>query len=249
MPLAPGKSRDRDKPVNVFQETSREVAQLAAKYEACIVSFSGGKDSLACLDLCCKAFRQVVALHMWFVPGLACIESQLAYAKERWGVPVVQLPHWGVFRALKHAFYRDPDRTYAQMPDVKLEDVYNVAREDLGIRLVVRGGKASDSLWRRRMLNARHHAKETVDPLRDWNKFDILAYLALNKIPVPDSDGKDKAVGGVGLATNALLWLHDRHPEDFAKVERMFPYVGAVVARREFYGVGQRFDGPGDSAA
>jgi hypothetical protein len=61
-----------------------------------------------------------------------------------------------------------------------------------------------------------------------------LSYLKINNIPLPDSSGKNAT--GVDLSTPSILWLHDKYPDDFKKLLQFFPYAGAAVQRREYYG-------------
>ena len=90
---------------NVFTDTSRLLARYAEQHESILVSFSGGKDSLVCLDLCTRAFKRVVCYFMYFVKDLECCEQQLQYARDRWGVEILQYPHWILFRCLKNGVY------------------------------------------------------------------------------------------------------------------------------------------------
>lgn len=75
---------------SAFTETSRILQEQARKHPAVLVSFSGGKDSLAVLDLCCRAFNHVVAFYMYLVPGLRHIEERLEWAKAKYGIEILQ---------------------------------------------------------------------------------------------------------------------------------------------------------------
>ena len=122
------------------------------------------------------------------------------------------------------------------LPDFSIFDCYDVAMEETGIPLVVTGAKKADSLWRRRNLSKTRKRTSIVHPIKDWTKFDVLAYLEANKIPLPESSGHSAT--GIDLSTPSLLWLHDRHPEDFARLRQWFPHIDAVPARRDFYAPG-----------
>ncbi|HZQ45959.1 MAG TPA: hypothetical protein VFC07_03025, partial [Verrucomicrobiae bacterium] len=74
-------------------------------------------------------------------------------------------------------------------------------------------------------------------PIKGWNKHDVLAYLRMQNIPLPDAHQGNTS--GVDLSTRSLLWLHDAYPDDFKLLCRYFPYAEAVVYRRKFYGIGQ----------
>lgn len=71
-----------------------------------MVGFSGGKDSICALDLCCRYFGTVHAYFMYLVPGLSFQEAQLRWYEQRYGLQIHRVPHpmlsswlkWGVFR-------------------------------------------------------------------------------------------------------------------------------------------------------
>ena len=225
--------------IELIDDAANEVEDLARRFDSCIVSYSGGKDSRCCAELCVRAFKRVVFLHMYFVPGLQCIEDKLDFARQRWDAEIVQYPHWTVFQCLRSGVYCFNHWKEWKLPDFKLPDVYALARQDLGIELVVRGGKKVDSVWRRRMLAAKGNNKKVADPLRDWHKYEVLYYLAANKIPDPDTEGG--GITGVGLTTDAMCWLHDKYPGDYEKIVRVFPVAEAIIKRREWYGIGKKY--------
>lgn len=228
---------------NVFLETAQHLKKVAEQQTAILVAFSGGKDSRAVLDLCCHAFQTVVCFHMYFVPGLRCIDEQLAIAKERYHCEIVWVPHWTLSRCLRNGIFCPNYFNRDDMPEWKLADVHRIVREDTGIYPIAHGGKLTDSLWRRRQLgnkkkfagSGRSDTEGVIYPIKEWSKYDVLAYLAKQKIPVPEGDSESNS--GVDLATPSILWLHDKYPDDFARMEKVFPYISAVVARRTLYGV------------
>jgi hypothetical protein len=223
----------------VYRDAREKLKKIAEKNDSVIVSFSGGKDSLACMDLAVRNFQRVVAMFMYAVPGLEFIERDLAVLQKLWPqVPLVRYPHWGVIRAIKAGAYRPTHWKLAQsLPDLTVIDIYNLVRADLGINCVIHGGKAADSMWRRRSMVAT--AQDwLIYPLSNWNKWHVLGYLRHNKIPIPQASADAKGTAsGVDLSTPSVLWMYDNHPEDFKKLELLFPYVGAIVKRREWYGV------------
>lgn len=224
---------------NVFSDSARTLKEHAERHSACLVAFSGGKDSLAVMDLCVRAFRQVVGFYMYIVPGLRHIEEELEAARARWGIEIVYYPHWVMFKALRAGVFVPNSSAYDDLPEVKLADIYAMVRQDLGIELIAHGGKDADGLWRRRMFSNTKDSKKYQDvfyPIKGWSKWDVLAYLNSQKIPIPEVSKKE-VKSGMDLSTKTLLWLHDTHPDDFDRVEKVFRYVRAVVKRREWYGV------------
>jgi 3'-phosphoadenosine 5'-phosphosulfate sulfotransferase (PAPS reductase)/FAD synthetase len=110
-----------------------------------------------------------------------------------------------------------------------------MARQDTGLKLVLTGKREADFNKRKMSLRVGKSTKE-MHPLAKWSKYDVLAYLKRNNIPIPDQGRKD--AGGIDLTAPSLLHLHDHHPNDFQRILRYFPFAQAVVKRREFHGIG-----------
>lgn len=222
--------------MSIVTDTLRQLEKAAKDNSQVLVGYSGGKDSRAVMDLCSRTFETVVGFHMYFVPGLKVIREQIDYAKERWKVPMMFFPHWGFFKAYTSGLYCDPGHVFDDVGDYSLPHIHAAAAKEAGIKLIAHGGKKRDGLWRKWALN--HHKNQPYEmlyPIVEWTKYDVLAYLKAQNIPIPDS--ASPIAGGIGLDTATLLWLHDHHLEDFEKIEVYFPYIRAVVCRREWYGV------------
>lgn len=227
------------------EETERILGEAAAKHEACLVAFSGGKDSLVVLDLCWRTFRRVEAFCMVLVPGLRCLEEQLEFARERWGVTIHEYPHWLLSKYVAQGTYgwgrgsADAQAAWSAEHELKQKDVYALASKESGIRIVASGQRKADYLFRVSDSNRgrRRASFELLLPIVGWNKLDVLAYLKTHDIPLPDTTA-GKSTTGIDLSTPSLLFLHDRYPDDFERLCEFFPFAKAAVCRREWFGVG-----------
>lgn len=218
----------------LFIETKKYLEGVARAHESIMVGFSGGKDSWVCLDLCRRNFKNVTAFFLYLVPGLECVEVELEKARSRYGVEILQYPHWLLFRCVKHGTYCDThwkDRDNIWEP--KINDIHMAIIADTGIKLICQGAKDADSMWRRRYF-AINKFDQVIYPLKKWQKIDVLSYLKIHKIEIPDSSGGRAT--GIDLSTPSLLWLHDKHPVDFRKLLEYFPYAEAAIKRRDYYG-------------
>ena len=225
--------------VDKFAEATEILHNAAIKSDSCIVFYSGGKDSLCVMNMAAQIFKRVVPVFMYFIPGLEIIQKQLDFAKNRWGVNTVQIPHWSLFRCIKYGYYALPSvKNEETIPDIKLKDVYRFILAKLEIPYIATGAKATDSVWRKQQLTATKDYDFILKPIENWNKFDVLYYLKKNDIPVPDDEGCK--ANGIGLTTPTILWLYDKHREDYERMRRFFPFVGAVVERRKLYGIGSK---------
>jgi phosphoadenosine phosphosulfate reductase len=220
---------------SIIQDTLSKLSEASSRSDAILVAYSGGKDSLVVLDLCMRSFKHVECFFMYFVPGLRCVEEMLDYGRKRWGVKINQYPHWMTTKSIRDGIFCPNYFTRDDLPEWKLRDIYNLAMAEAGIPIMATGAKKADSLWRKRQLATWGNKSDTLYPIVEWNKLDVISYLRARNIPVPASSGKSAT--GIDLSTPSLLWLHDSYPDDFRRVCEVFPYAEAVVYRRRWYGV------------
>lgn len=216
----------------MLAETLQILKDYSATHEAVAVAYSDGKDSRVVMDLCMRSFKRVEAFYMFLVPGLECIEIPLAAAEKRWGIKIRRYPHWVTARLIRDGTYCNPKWTRDDMPDFKLHDVYALAMHDCRAGIIATGAKKADSAWRRRFMSVKW--AELVQPIAEWNKFDVLSYLKMRNIPVPLTHEGNAT--GIDLSSQAILWLYDTYLGDYQKIREFFPFVEAVVWRRKFYG-------------
>ena len=221
----------------VALRTIQELESYASRVDHVLVSYSGGKDSRAIMDLCCKTFKRVSGYLLYLAPGLRIDQEQIDYAKSRWGVEVITRPGQGMAQGLKVGFYSDPSHEYDGIPVLSCNQVGVALMDELGIRLCVNGAKFSDYTNRRQQI-AGQTRDDIIYPLREWNKWAVIDYLTANHIPVPESH--NGVSSGVSLKTSSLLWLAKHYPDDFKRLERVFPYIGVTLKRQEWFGVGPK---------
>ncbi len=201
--------------------------------DAALVSFSGGKDSLVVLDMACRTFSRVEAFFMYLVPGVRVVEDVIDESAARFGVTVHRIPHWIAFQALRTGHYCDP---FEGMPDVALRDIYQRMIEATGVPQVLTGARGTEGVWRRREMKKTGSWSEVIYPIAGWSRMDVLSYLASRDIPLPPARGDE--ANGIGLSGPNVLWLYDNFREDYERVRAVFPYVEAIIRRRDWFGVG-----------
>lgn len=226
-----------------LQKSIRELEVLARLEQSVLVSYSGGKDSLAVMDLCVKTFGpQRVKAFFWFtVPDLEVCNAQIRLCQDKWGIDPVQLPHWDMVMQMKNGLWCDPTPAMDDMPDLDLKTGYAYAMDLCGASICATGMKDADGLPRRHFFanirdSGNNFWNRLIHPIRDWNKKDVLDYLRANDIPIPEAE-PGAVTTGVGLVHDALCWLHDKHPADFQKLLKWYPYAESAIKRREWFGV------------
>jgi 3'-phosphoadenosine 5'-phosphosulfate sulfotransferase (PAPS reductase)/FAD synthetase len=220
-------------------DTLHALRELAAQHESVIVSYSAGKDSEVILHLARKTFRRVVALYLHFLPNLSRNADVRALAVERGADEVIEMMGWTTLEMMRNNIFCNYPSD--ELPDIKIPDLYALAMAQGKSRLILHGARKADSLWRRWWLRniRRGTTWDNVQfPIVEWSKEDVLIYLKANGIPVPELSASMKGnATGYGLHPPTLLWIHDHRPDDFREIEKYFPFIGAVVARRDFYGI------------
>jgi phosphoadenosine phosphosulfate reductase len=215
--------------------TSRALLRTAATEHggAVLVGLSGGKDSLATLDLCMQAFDRVEAYFMYMVEGVAIAEAPMVAAAHRYGIKVHRFPHWLLGRFIKNAVYMPHRGSTSDWPNTKMTDIELAARDASGIALLAYGHRMDESLERRGMLHSfagYNRAQRRVYPLWNWSKRDVVAYLRGRRIPVPEM--KLRGIDPTDPACMQLL--REKYPDDYAKVLQVFPFAGAQFAREDY---------------
>ena len=220
--------------MGILDDTAAIYAGLAEKSDKCCLAFSGGKDSLVIFDYAVRYFdrSKIFPFFMAIVPGLECLQRPLDEAEQRWGIEIKQYPHWLASRIIRSGAYCDKNRT---VPEWGLNDVYGAAMAEAGVDWLITGARAADSPTRRRYIGAHKGKKEhVIYPIVGWGKYDVLGYLKMRGLPIPDSSGGTAT--GVDLSTRSLIWLHDHHKADFDRLAEYFPYIEAAIWRERFYG-------------
>ena len=200
-----------------------------------IVAFSGGKESIVTLDMCCRHFDRVSAFFLYIAPNLSFQEKQLEWYEKKYNLNIMRLPHPMVSEFFRYGTYRNmnPD-----VPIIGINDVYSYVRWLTGMHWISAGERIDDSIVRRAMI--KHSG--TVDaqrgrfyPVANWSKKDIFAYIKHHNLRI----GKDSQVLGFsyrGLEGNQLHALKVHFPQDYEKIKKLYPLCEAGVKRYEQYG-------------
>ena len=230
-----------------IEDAADRLEKARGKEKTILVSYSGGKDSLAVTDLAVRVFGvpNIKAFMMEAIPGLRYTAEIADNLQRRHGISLILLPHWTMLQAIGSLCFCDgmvgggrKPSELAVFKNSKLADIHAMIRQRTGIRTIATGYKRADSLWRRRMMSVPSAMAGLCCPLANWTRKQVVEYLASRKIPMPEDMGGTKYLkNGVDLNTRSVCWLHDHMPDDFAKLESVFPYVGAIIARRKFYGI------------
>ncbi len=161
------------------------LSSIAAEHSSILVGLSGGKDSLACVDLCIRAgFSDVQCYALHFIPGLECFDKPVDDAARRLGarfqierakaegrtgavrvVPLTvhKLMHPSGALALMSGTFRPhiDEVVKKRLPKPTMNDAFATARRMSGIQLLCTGERMDESLQRRGQLHGHAHCDRT----------------------------------------------------------------------------------------
>lgn len=203
--------------------------------DSVIVAFSGGKESVATLDLCCRYFDNVAAFFLYICPHLSFQEQQLEWYERRYGVEIMRLPHPMVSEFMRYGTYRPPD---AGVRITGINDVYDFVRWHTGMWWIAAGERIDDSIVRRAMIKHSGTIDEQrgrIYPVATWSKRETLAYCKAHKL----RQGRDSRLLGFSfrsLEGDQLAAVKRAFPEDYERIRRMYPLCEGAVRRFEAYG-------------
>jgi phosphoadenosine phosphosulfate reductase len=203
-----------------------------------LVGISGGKDSIATLDLCSRHMAEVRGYFMYLVPGLSFQERYLTYIERKYGIEIIRLPHWGLSGIFRAASFRHPSQRSRSVKVVKAKDVDCYLRQQTGIQWIATGEKAIDSIERNaqiRRCRGINVQRRRIYPLAFWNHAAVYNYLKFRQVLMPP-DYKIKADGSSfgSLWARDLIPIRENFPEDYKKILQFFPLAEAQVKRYEF---------------
>lgn len=202
--------------------------------DSVLVGFSGGKDSIVTLDLCMRYFDRVVPFFMYLVPGLDFQEKTLQWYEKYYGVDISRIPHFEVSNFMRYGTFRNFDFS---VPAISITDEYNWMRLQTGITWIAAGERISDSIIRRAMIkNSGSIDKERARfyPLAYWKKKEVLGYIKKRRLKLPN-DSKGLGFSFKSLDGKELAFVKKNYPEDYIKIEAMYPYCGVAVERYRRY--------------
>lgn len=219
-----------------IQNAIKVLEKARLDYPKILVGLSGGKDSLATLDLCIKVFgkENVTCFNMFYLPDLACQEETLKYAIKRFGLTdILRIPAENFWLDYKSGIYGWEDMWKDDLPNVNRKLIFLKLVKDTGILNVAVGIKKSDNLRIRQQWEQNLYYGGMIAPLWEFTAVDVVSYNILNKIEI-SKQTKD-GFRGVGMDDYDIYYIYKNYPDDFKKLEQFFPFIGAKVFQIEKY--------------
>lgn len=215
------------------------------KSDVTIVSFSGGKDSLATYLEVRDHFKHVVPFYLQGVPDLEFIEDNLRYYEKLMGRRIIRLPQPRFYEKLNDLIYQPPDYDRHRLiwswclPNHTHEEIHEAVCKCEGLDpetvYTAIGLKMADSIQRRTAM-ARNglvtHSRKKYYPIAYYSKQDVLDKVSGAGWKLPSDYGLFKDSFD-GLQIRYLLPIKKHFPRDYERILAWFPLAEAEVLRYE----------------
>ena len=221
------------------------IRQVRAEYgPRTLLAFSRGKDAIASWLALRDHFEEVVAYHLFLVPGLEFVEESLAYYERFFGCKIHNLPHPRLYEWFRAFTFQSPEHAAviagANLPKFTYLDIVEMLGAQVGVDnpMAASGVRAADSPMRRIQF-ATHGAisagRRHYYPVFDWNMDRLVDEISRAGVKLPiDYDLFGRSFDGLDL--RFLLPLKKHRPADYRRVIEWFPLASVEVWRYEKYG-------------
>lgn len=231
-----------------FPEPTDESRRLCERIAAetggvCLLGFSRGKDSIAAWLHLRRYFKTIVPFHVSSIPGLGFVDRSLDYYENFFQTKIHRIASGEVLGFIGAMLFQPPgcDEEIADL-DPWPYDNADVVRY-LRVKLKMPGAwcawgiNASDSLDRRvyvTQYKGRLPRKRSFYPNWDWKRDRIMAWIKAAGVKLPgDYLLSNRTVASVPL-WRCLYRMERVFPEDFRRVEAVFPLIRAELAKNIF---------------
>ena len=216
----------------------RRLHRAREQHPYCLVACSGGKDSLATLDIVTRVWPKshVEAFHLYLVPGLRCELDQVERACRRYKILLHKEPHWMLAQYFKAGKFHPKVRAVG-IRNLTQRDVEAQLRKKSNIDWIAYGHRQSDSVSRRCYLRQRgivDPIHKRITPIHDWTNDMVHAYLRQRRIPIPPVRfGQTKRRStGFDLTAPVLQWVAEHYPEDIDRILEFFPLADRLLEEK-----------------
>lgn len=185
-----------------------------------LIFFSGGLDSVVCLELCKERFKRITLAHLYTLPDLSFQSGPCRAYAERYGCNLVEAMHPDIVTWLNI-------RNNAKLPKMRMADSIAKFRADTGVDWCIFGFRREDSVGRSIRMTKCSGIDMTnrhAFPLMDWNRKKCHAFLRQRRVYLPRhyTDGFRDIHTFKG---ESILYIAHNYPEDYAKICKAFPWV------------------------
>lgn len=218
------------------------IMAVRRKSPEAMLSFSRGKDCIACYLAMQPHFERIVPYYYDFVPDLEFVSDSLAYFEQKMGCHIVRYPASATFRMLKNNMYQPPEHVTLierfDLPDITQNDLQLALVEDENLApnsYNAIGMRSKDSVQRAFSIQQNgtiNHSRKTFYPVHDMSKDDVINIIKKHgwKLPI---DYKYFGSSFDGLYISYLYPIKLFFPRDYQRILEFYPLAEVEVFRYE----------------
>lgn len=210
-----------------------------------LLSFSNGKDSIACWSVLQKAGFKVVPFYYQLPPGLEFVERSLRYYEDHFGEHIYRVTDPLLYRWIDEHKFQPPDRLPAiellNLPDFGFPEIEAGVKHTVGLpssAWTAIGSRWADSPMRRLSIPQIGYteSRRKFYPVADLNKEQLIKCLQRAKVKLPvDYEMFGRSFDGIDY--QYIIEVKRRYPKDYAKLLEWFPlleieFFRAHIARK-----------------
>ena len=155
--------------------------------------------------------------------------------EERYNTEIIRLPHFEASNFLKYGSFTQFDMN---VDIVGINDTYAYLRQETGIHWIAAGERCADSIVRNAMIKKSgsiDYQRGRFYPLAYWKKQEVLKYIKYKKLYL-SPEQKKIGFSFRSLAGSEVAIIKEMYPDDYEKILKVYPFIGAGVKRFEEYG-------------
>ena len=230
---------------SIGTEASRSLCEEISRLSSgvCLLGFSRGKDSIAAWIFLRQFFHTIIPFHCANVPHLSFVDTSLDYYERVFETKIIKCLSGEVSRAIDNLIFQpledEQDIDALELWNYDNHHIVELIKEELGIldAWCAFGINATDSIDRRIYIKknqGRNEERKTFYPCFDWTKVQIIEAIDRAGIKLPrDYLLANRSFAGVPLYRH-LARMDEIFPNDMEKIETVFPFIWAQLARNEF---------------
>jgi hypothetical protein len=209
-----------------------------------LLSFSGGKDSLAAW-LFLRPHFKVVPYYLYAPPGMSWQEPTLAYYEEFFETRIIRMAHPLFYDWLRTFAYQPPETLKTlralDLPQFDYAEIDDLIAWQLGLidedgqtPFCALGMRASDNLERRRMIQQQgvfgQKKRRFFYPIWDWSAQQV-ADIIIGSGAKLALEYRHWGRTEVGITYPQLKPMAEHYPDDWRRFQEWFPLAGAELFR------------------
>ena len=211
--------------------------------KTCLLSFSGGKDSLCAWLVLREHFDRIVPFYMYGTPGLVWVNRILDFYEEWFGTRIYRVPNPLLYKKLRLFVHQTPNRwawiDSADLPAFDARDIQMLVARQEGLSpeetFTATGVRAFDNIQRRiavKKYGPIHWGNQTFMPIWDVNKRQVVDMLEAHGVPLSvDYQWFGRSFDGIDYRFIREIRTHA--PEDWKHILDWFPMAWLEIERYE----------------